>query len=769
MSKSNLVIVESPAKAKTISGYLGSEFEVLSSYGHIRDLPSKGLAIDIKNNFKPEYEISPDKSKVVSALRKAAKGAKTVWLATDEDREGEAIAWHLSAALNLKAEQTKRIVFHEITKDAIQAAVKNPRKIDIHLVDAQQGRRVLDRLVGYELSPVLWRKIRPGLSAGRVQSVAVRLIVEREREIREFEAGSQFVITGIFATKNKHQLPVEAIDKFAAESNAHEYLKLSTKANFTVGQIKKSPGTRRPSPPFTTSTLQQEASRGIGMGVRSTMRHAQGLYESGHITYMRTDSLNVSEQSITAAQKWISGEFGAEYSNPTRYKAKTKGAQEAHEAIRPTRVDVEVAGKDESQKKIYRLIRRRFLASQMAPAKIEKTEVLIDNSAHKVGLKAVGEMLVFPGWLKMGRSKDDIILPEVVEGDNLGMVELKARQTYEKPHGRYTESALVRKLEELGIGRPSTYAPTISTIETRGYVQRGESEGEDRAVIILTAKNGKIEKVEETEHYGADRGKLVPTPSGEQVTDFLREHFKDIMDYDFTAEVESNLDKVEDGDKKWQTVVGDFYKGLHKQVDVAAKVKKSEAAQARLVGKDPKSGKPIYARYGRFGPMLQRGESGEKSKDEEKPDFAPLPPGERIETIELKAALHALSLPRTLGTDATGDEISVHIGRFGPYIKVGEKNVSLGDDHDPYTVDLETAKNVITAGKRKDTMKYIQKFEAEGINVLKGRYGPYATDGKVNASIPKDQDPKTIKLESIQQLLKDAPAKKGRFGRKKTN
>lgn len=754
----NLVIVESPAKAKTIQGYLGKDFAVLSSFGHIRDLPKKGVSVDVNKNYEPTYEVSPGKSKTISELKKALKNASTIWLATDEDREGEAIAWHLAEALKLKQASSKRIVFHEITKSAIEKAISNPRDIDKNLVDAQQARRIIDRLVGYELSPVLWRKVRPGLSAGRVQSVAVRLIVEREREIIEFKPSSDYKISGELLSGKSNIIPVEAEKRFADKPSAKSYLIEGQKNGFTVASIDQSPGTRRPGPPLTTSTLQQEASRKLGYSVKQTMMLAQRLYEAGHITYMRTDSLNLSEQAIKKAEVFIKSKFGTEYSNPTQFKTKSKGAQEAHEAIRPTEISKEKAGEDDKQQKIYTLIRNRTLASQMSPAKIERTKVIVNVGKHQTKLMAKGETLIFPGFLKIAGVSDDIVLPELKVGDELKLGELQARETFARPPARYSESALVKKLEELGIGRPSTYAPTISTIQDRGYVEKKELEGKERSIAKVSVNAKDIEETEETEIYGADKGKLVPTPTAIQVNDFLVKHFSDILDYDFTAEIEDDLDKIADGDKKWQKVVDGVYSPFHKLVEKAADVPRAEVAQARLVGKDPKDKQPIYARYGRYGPMLQKGDGG---NDDKKPTFAPMPAGEEIDSIDLQSALKAFQLPRLLGKSKEGEEISASIGRFGPYVKVGSTFVSI-KDHDPYKISLVEAEKLIEEKKKKDKEKIIKIFDKDGISILKGRFGPYITDGKVNASVPKDVEPSKVSLDEAKKILSEAPAKKWR-------
>lgn len=758
-----LIIVESPAKAKTIENYLGGNYKVMSSYGHIRDLPKKGLSINIEADFEPTYQISPEKQKTVTELKKAADTAAKIWLASDEDREGEAIAWHLCKALGIDDKTAKRLVFHEITRPAIEAALQKPRPIDQKLVDAQQARRVLDRLVGYELSPVLWKKIRPGLSAGRVQSVAVRLIVERENEIRNFEPVAAYRVTGSLQTKAGEPVPVEASERLSNIDKAREYLKALSDSNLIIKNIDETPGTRSPSPPLTTSTLQQEASRRLGYAVRYTMRLAQSLYEAGKITYMRTDSVNLAEQAIEQARAVITDKFGEEYSKPTRYQTKTKGAQEAHEAIRPTDFRLERAGDDSAEEKLYDLIRRRALASQMAPAQVKKTTVAIEPSKADIPLLAKGEVLVFPGFMRLLGAKDDVILPKLAVGEQLQLANMLARETFSKPPARYTESSLVRKLEELGIGRPSTYAPTISTIQDRGYVEKGASEGEERPITTLElVEKGRIEERSESERYGSDSGKLIPTPTAEQVTEFLVKYFPDIVDYSFTADVENGLDEVAEGKERWQKLIREFYDSFHKAVKGAEEIKRSEAAQARLIGTDPKNNLPIYVRYGRYGPIVQRGEGGD---DDEKPDFAPLPEGERIETIDLQSALKALELPRTLGKTDDGEVVSANIGRFGPYLKVGQINVSVRGE-DPYRISLGRAKELIAEHARKEAAKYIQRFEKEKIDIINGRYGPYITDGKKNAKIPKDVAPEKIDLDTAVGLLAAAPERKRRFARR---
>lgn len=758
----NLVIVESPAKAKTIEKFLGKDYTVKSSFGHIRDLPKKGLNIDIDNNFAPHYEVSSDKKKVVSELKTAAKGAE-VWLASDEDREGEAIAWHLTQALKLDPTKTKRIVFHEITKPAIEAAIKKPRTVDLSLVDAQQARRVLDRLVGYELSPVLWKKVRTGLSAGRVQSVAVRLIVEREREIRDFTAASSFKVTAIFLIDGQ-ELPAELATKFTSIEAAKAWLEAVIGAEYSVVDIATKPGTRSPGAPFTTSTLQQEASRRLGYSVRQTMTLAQRLYEAGNITYMRTDSTTLSTLALGAAEQYITGNFGADYHKRRQFKTKNESAQEAHEAIRPTSFTKLSAGADEQQKRLYQLIWQRALSSQMAEAKLERTEVSIAVSNQNEQFVAKGEVLKFDGFMKVyGGGKDDTLLPPINKGDKLECQRITATETFSRAPARYSEAALVRKLEELGIGRPSTYAPTISTIQTRGYVEKADLEGTPRQVRSLTLEQGTVtEKTDET-ITGADRGKLIPTGIADVTTDFLVKHFPSIVDFDFTAQVEQSFDQVAEGKQQWEAMIAEFYKDFHPLVENSADISRQEVSQARLIGNDPSNNLPIYARFGRYGPMLQR---GEVENEDKKPDFAPLPKDTTIDTVTLEQALIMFKLPRLVGTTEDGQEIKANIGRFGPYIQVGKTFVSI-KPHDPHDIDEATARELYAEKLAKDAAKHINEF-ASGIKVLNGPYGPYITDGKKNVRIAKDTDPKTITEEQAKEMLEKAPAKKRTFRRKTT-
>lgn len=761
MSK-NLVIVESPAKARTIEKFLGKDFTVKSSFGHIRDLPKKGISIDIDHDFAPTYEIPADKKKVVSELRKAASGAE-VWLASDEDREGEAIAWHLCQALKLDCSKTKRIVFHEITKSAIENAVKNPRSVNKHLVDAQQARRVLDRLVGYELSPVLWKKVRPGLSAGRVQSVAVRLIVEREREIKAFEAESSFKVTAVFDAKGE-TLPAELSEKFSDSTQAREFIEASLDATFTVKDIEQKPGSRNPSAPFTTSSLQQEAARRLGFGVKQTMTLAQRLYENGHITYMRTDSTILSGQAIKAAEDYITRSYGKEYHQVRQFKTKDQSAQEAHEAIRPTAFTKTSAGDDGQQQKLYELIWRRALASQMTPAEIDKTEISIVHSNREELFVAKGEVLRFDGFLKVyGGGKDDVILPKLETNETLPLKSIEAAEVFSRPPARYSEASLVKKLEDLGIGRPSTYAPTISTIQSREYVEKGDLEGTQRNATAITLENGTIIESTKQETYGADRNKLLPTHLADVTTDFLVKHFPSIVDFDFTAHAEKEFDVIAEGKDDWASMIAEFYKSFHPLVEKSAGISREESTQTRQLGLDPKSGKPIMARYGRYGPMLQRGET----ESEDKPDFAPLPEGVSLEQVTMEQALEMFKLPRLVGHTDDGKEIKANIGRFGPYIVVDKLFVSI-KPHDPMKITEDEARELYKEKLEKEANKYIQQF-ASGISIVNGPYGPYVTDGKKNARIPKSTEPKDLTEAQCKELLDKAPAKKKRVVRRKTS
>jgi DNA topoisomerase I len=807
----NLVIVESPAKAKTIEKYLGKDFTVLSSVGHIRSIAKKTKdgtpPIDVTKGFATTYEIDSEKKKTITELKKAVKAAETVWLATDEDREGEAIAWHLCEVLGLDPAKTNRIVFHEITKSAIEEAVKSPRTVDMQLVQAQQARQILDRLVGFELSPVVWQKVPGGKSAGRVQSPAVRLLVEREREIQKFEGSFQFKVTAEFSHQGatvKAELP----KRFDAEEEAHAFLsKLVDKATFTVSDVTTSPGTRNPGAPFTTSTLQQEANSKLGFGSRATMASAQKLYQAGKITYMRTDSTVLSKQALAATADYITGAFGKEYSQVRQFKTKSASAQEAHEAIRPTDITAEKGSSDDYDQKLYDLIRRRTLASQMASAKLEKTVVSITISTSDLHFEAKGEVIVFDGFLKVygASKKDPDILPAMASGDILSLEHADARQTFSRPPARYTEGSLVKKLEELGIGRPSTYATIINTVQARGYAEKGEGEGNERDVIVLSIGSGEtpseptsearlhagssrapasrsdsgsrdaskvvsdgVRRTIIQEKTGADKGKLVPTSVGMMIADFLSDHFEQIVDYGFTADVEQEFDQIATGALARNVMLEKFYTPFHKLIENSGGIDRSKVAQATPVGTDPKSGKMIYARLGRFGPMLQLGDT----EGEEKPQFAPMPRGARVDTVTLEQALKAFQLPRLVGETPEGFAMKANIGRFGPYIQVDNPEsksklfISI-KPLDPHTITHEEALELYAAKLKSEAEKNIADF-GDGIKVLNGRYGPYITDGKKNAKIPKGTDPKSITHDQAKQLIAEAPEAKGRFARRKT-
>lgn len=764
MSK-NLVIVESPAKAKTIEKYLGKDFTVLSSIGHIRSIPKKTAdgtpPIDIKNGFKTQYEIDPEKKKTIAELRKAAKSAETIWLATDEDREGEAIAWHLCEVLKLDPRVTKRIVFHEITKSAIEEAVKNPRTVDMSLVEAQQARQILDRIVGFELSPVVWQKVPGGKSAGRVQSPAVRLLVEREREITAFEGSSQFKVTALFYHEG-NEFKAELKQRFDTEDQARAFLESLKDATFTVADITKSPSTRNPTAPFTTSTLQQEANSRLGFGSKATMAAAQKLYQAGKITYMRTDSVNLSGQAIASATDYIKRLYGPEYSTVRKFKTKNTSAQEAHEAIRPTNITLETASNNEYDQKLYDLIRRRTLASQMAPAKLENTTITITVSTRDEIFEAKGQVITFDGFLRVyGASKEEI-LPSLKASDVVGANEISARQVFAKPPARYTEGSLVKKLEDLGIGRPSTYATIIDTVQTRGYVEKGDGEGEPRDVITLALLNGAVECEVVQEKSGSTKGKLIPTPSGELIADFLTNHFEPVVDYQFTANVEEYFDQIATGALARNTMLQGFYTPFHELIEQSGGIDRSTVGANREVGTDPKTGKPILARFGRFGPMLQLG----SQDSDEKPEFAPLPKGTKIETVTLEQALEAFKLPRLLGETDDGKPIRANVGRFGPFIQIGTKTkttkplyVSLKED-DPHDITLERARQLYKEKLETEAAKNVADF-GDGIKILNGRFGPYVTDGAKNIKVPKDTDPKEVTHEQAKSLLKEAkPSKK---------
>jgi len=771
MSK-NLVIVESPAKAKTIEGFLGKDYTVKSSFGHIRDLPGKNISIDIENNFEPEYVISDDKKKVVSELKKLVKDADIVWLATDEDREGEAISWHLKEALKLKDENIRRIVFHEITKNAITKAIENPRTIDENLVNAQQARRVLDRLVGYELSPILWKKVKPSLSAGRVQSVTVRLIVEREREIMNFKSQDFYKVVGIFESTDGKSFKAEVSSRFKSYDAAKSFIDQCAEANFSVGKVEKKPATKSPAAPFTTSTLQQEASRKLGFSVSQTMVVAQKLYESGKITYMRTDSVNLSDLAVKGAKDYIKSEYGADYSNPKKFSTKAKGAQEAHEAIRPTELSLNTIGSSSQEARLYDLIWKRTIASQMSNAKIERTNAQVLVSGADSYFSAKGEIITFEGFLKVYlESTDDEedeeqsegLLPNFKEGDKLNMQEITATQRFTKHPARYQEASLVKKLEELGIGRPSTYAPTISTIQKRGYAIKESRDGEERSYLKMTLTPKGLKEEKPTETTGAEKNKLFPTAIGMVVTDFLSEHFTDIMDYSFTADVEKQFDEIAEGQRKWNQMIESFYKPFHKTVEHTLE-HADRAKGERELGVDPKSGRPVFARIGRYGAMVQIGQV----EDEEKPKFASLLKGQSIETIKLEEALELFKLPRTLG-EFEGKEIDAAIGRFGPYVRWGNLFASLKKDSgdDPFTIELDRAIELVKEKQEIEKNKYIKTFdEDKDVQVLNGRYGPYIKIGRKNFKIPKDKKPEELTLEECREIAKAAPAKRG--GRKTT-
>jgi DNA topoisomerase-1 len=762
----NLVIVESPAKAKTIEKYLGKDFHVLSSVGHIRSIVKKTKdgtpPIDVKNGFETTYEVDPEKKKTVAELRKAVKATDEVWLATDEDREGEAIAWHLCEVLKLDPKTTKRIVFHEITKSAIEEAVKHPRTVDMSLVRAQQARQILDRLVGFELSPVVWQKVPGGKSAGRVQSPAVRLLVEREREIDAFNGSFQFKVIAEFMY-NGEAIKAELPQRFDTEPEAQTFLESLLGANFTVSDITTSPSTRNPGAPFTTSTLQQDANAKLGFGSKATMSSAQKLYQEGKITYMRTDSVNLSGQAIAAAADYIKTAFGPEYSQVRKFKTKNSSAQEAHEAIRPTDIRLERGSSNEYDQKLYNLIRNRTLASQMAPAKLEKTTITITISSNDKVFEAKGEVIIFDGFLKVygGSKKEADILPAVKNGDVLDLNSANAKQVFARPPARYTEGSLVKKLEELGIGRPSTYATIINTVQVRGYAEKGEGEGTPRDVIVLNLENNDINREIIQEKTGADKGKLVPTPAGQVVSDFLTNHFDQIVDYGFTAKVEEDFDEIAEDKRERNKMLQDFYTPFHKLIEESGGIDRSAVAQAREVGIDPKTNKPVFARFGRFGPMLQLGATEDK---ENKPQFAPMPAGKKIETITIDEALYAFKLPRVVGETKDGEVIKANIGRFGPYIQVGKLFVSI-KPIDPHDITLDQALELYAEKLKTEAEKNIADF-GDGIKVLKGRYGPYITDGSKNAKIPKDVEPKDITHEQAKELLAEAKPAKGRFAKK---
>ena len=755
----NLVIVESPAKAKTIEKYLGNEFKVASSFGHISDLPSKNIGIDIENDFKPNYEVSSDKKTVVKNLKDLVKKSKTVWLASDEDREGEAIAWHLFRTLKLNADNTKRIVFNEITKSAITNAVNNPRSINYNLVDAQQARRVLDRIVGYELSPVLWRKVKGGLSAGRVQSVAVRLLVEKEREIRDYNSTSSFKVEARFKNSDGKDFTARLSNEFSSQEDAAAFLSNLNGAIFSVSEIIKKPLKKSAPAPFTTSTLQQEASRKLSFPVSKTMSVAQRLYESGHITYMRTDSVNLSTLAIDEAKKQIINTFGDSYSSPKKYSTKSKSAQQAHEAVRPTNFSMSVDTiKDYDQKRLYSLILNRTLASQMKPAELEKTNIKISSSKGAEIFFASGEVIKFDGYLKLYQvSKDndndenDGILPGFNENEVLELCEIYAQQKFSRPPYRYSEASLVKKLEELGIGRPSTYAPTISTIQNRGYVEKGSTEAKSRPVIKINLVNGAISEETLSEKFGSDKGKLIPTDIGMIVTDFLTNHFEYIMDYNFTARVEQDFDSIAEGKKDWTEMMKKFYGNFHPVVE-DVKQNASRESGKRVLGTHPENNKEISVRLGKFGPMVQIG----TVDDDEKPKFASLPQDLQIESVTLDEALSLFELPRTLG-EFQGEDLVANNGRYGPYIKFGKKFISIPVGKSPTSITIEDAILLIEDKIKADAPIHV--YEGKDVQKGKGRFGPYIKWNNMFINVNKKYDWDNLTINEIEELIEDKKQK----------
>ena len=773
----NLVIVESPAKAKTIEKFLGKDFKVMSSYGHIRDLKKTGLSVDL-NSFEPHYEISDDKKKVVAELQKAAKAAQRVWLASDEDREGEAISWHLCEVLGLDEEKTNRIVFHEITKPAILRAIEQPRHVDMNLVDAQQARRVLDRMVGFMLSPILWRKVKPSLSAGRVQSVAVRLVVDRERELHAFKAEPFYRVTAIFAITNEEggitEVDAELDTRFKTHEEALAFLEKCKNASFSVESVAKKPSKRSPAPPFTTSTLQQEAARKLSFSVSQTMMVAQRLYESGRITYMRTDSVNLAGLCINATKEEVIQQWGEQYSAPRNFHTHAKGAQEAHEAIRPTYMNVTKIEGTQQEKKLYDLIWKRTTASQMAEAQVEKTRVTINITGASEHFVATGEVIVFDGFLKVYRESTDDedeaqqdasrMLPPMKEGDKLERREITAIERFSQGPSRYTEASLVHKMEELGIGRPSTYAPTISTIQQRQYVTRGDSKGKERQYVVDTLKGLVITTKNKKENVGGDKGKLLPTDVGIVVNDFLMESFPSIMDYNFTARVEEDFDRIAEGQEQWKEMMKNFYAGFGPTVDTVMNARSEHKAGERVLGEDPATGKPVLVKIGRFGPVAQIG----IASDDEKPRFSNLTAGLSIETITLEEALELFKLPRTIG-EFEGKPVVIGTGRFGPYILHDKKYTSLPSTEDPHSVTLETSVALIEQKRMQEKQKHLKSFsEDEKLEVINGKYGPYlAYDGK-NYKLPKELHEKAAELtyEQCMELVNAAPAKPKKTARK---
>ncbi len=768
----NLVIVESPAKAKTIAGYLGKDFEVKSSYGHIRDLPKDDLSIDIGNNFEPTYAITADKKDVIKDLIKSVKKSDMVYLASDDDREGEAISWHLSKALDLNDQNTRRIVFREITKNAIKNAIDNPRTIDQNLVDAQQARRVLDRIVGYELSPILWKKIKYGLSAGRVQSVSVRLVVEREREIDAFLSVTTFKITAFFDLNEGKILKAELAKKFKSEEEAQNFLEKCKSADFSIENLVTKPTKKSPSPPFTTSTLQQEAARKLGFPVSMTMQVAQKLYESGKISYMRTDSLNLSDDARENAKNMILNSYNIDFSEPRKFKTKNQSAQEAHEAIRPTDFNRQNAGTDSAGNRLYELIWKRAIASQMSDARLEKTTATIAISTTEEKLVASGEVIKFEGFLKVYlESKDDEedddrkdMLPPLFLGQQLTLQRLVAREIFSRPQPRYTEASLVKKLEEMGIGRPSTYAPTISTIIKRNYIEKENRDGRKRSYREMILSNQKIQSETKVEITGAEKNKLFPTNTALIVNDFLVKHFPTVIDVKFTANVEQEFDDIANGKTNWTKMIKSFYEPFHARVEESDQLKRSDVNNRnRLIGEDPITGKPISARLGKFGAYVQLG----NLDDDEKPKFASLRKGQFLDKITLEDAIELFKLPRMIGSFENA-EIEVNIGRYGPYIKHSGKFISLKPEQDPLTIEQESAIVLILEKREEDANKYIKTFdEDESVFVINGKFGPYIKFGKKNVKIPKEKTPESLTFEECKELADAAPEKKGR-GRKST-
>ena len=755
----NLVIVESPAKAKTIEKYLGVNYKVASSFGHISDLHSKSIGIDIENDFKPKYEVSSDKKTIVKNLKDLVKKSKTVWLASDEDREGEAIAWHLFRTLKLDADNTKRIVFNEITKSAITNAINNPRSINYDLVDAQQARRVLDRIVGYELSPVLWRKVKGGLSAGRVQSVAVRLIVEKEREIRNYVSASTYKVEAIFKNSNGKEFVARLSNEFKSKDDAIDYLNSTTESTFKVSEIVKKPVKKSAPAPFTTSTLQQEASRKLSFPVSKTMSVAQRLYESGHITYMRTDSVNLSNLAIDEAKKQVVKNFGEAYANPKNFSTKAKGAQQAHEAVRPTNFDMSPDNvKDYDQKRLYQLILNRTLASQMKPAELEKTNIKISSSNRSELFTANGEVIKFDGYLKLYQvskdddsAEDDGILPRFKEDEILNLEDLFATQKFSRPPYRYSEASLVKKLEELGIGRPSTYAPTISTVQNRGYVEKGSTEAKSRKVIKVSISNGVISENTLSEKFGSDKGKLIPTDIGMIVTDFLKNHFEYIMDYNFTAKVEQDFDSIASGKKDWTEMMKSFYGKFHPVVEDVQQNATRESGK-RVLGSHPENDKEVSVRLGKFGPMVQIG----TVDDEEKPKFASLPQDFQIESVTLDQALSLFELPRTLG-EFQGETLEANNGRYGPYIKFGKKFVSIPAGKSPTSISLEDAIVIIEDKIKADAPIHV--YENMDVQKGKGRFGPYIKWNNIFINVNKKYDWDNLSIDDIEELIEEKKQK----------